>query len=88
MAIPTHIFKNHIIQIIKQIDNGRSIETKRLARKVAIRHNQKDYPVKILISWANELVTGQEFPSKLFVTQEACKYLKELGFEIVKINKK
>jgi len=88
MAIPTHISKNHIIQIINQVDKGRSIERKRLERKVALRYNGNNYPVKILISWANKLVTGQEFPSKLFVTQEACKYLKELGFKIVKINKK
>lgn len=88
MAIPTHISKNHIIQIINQIDKGRSIERKRLERKVALRHNGNNYPVKILISWANELVTGQEFPSKLFVTQEASRYLSELGFEIITINKK
>jgi hypothetical protein len=88
MAIPAHISKKHIIQIINQIDKGRSIERKRLERKVALRYNGNNYPVKILISWANELVTGQEFPSKLFVTQEATRYLSELGFEIITINKK
>ena len=85
MAIPPHISKNHIFQIINQIDNGRSIERKRLARKVALRYNENNYPVKILISWANELAVGKEFQSKLFVTQEASRYLTELGFEIINI---
>jgi hypothetical protein len=86
LAIPANITRNHIIQVVNQIDNGREIPSIRLARQVALRFNQTNYPVKILISWAHEISTGQELPYSSFITQEAVRYLTDLGFEIVRLN--
>jgi hypothetical protein len=85
LAIPTNITRNHIIQVVNQIDNGRQIPTNRVVRKVALRFNQTNYPVKILISWAHEIASGQELPYSSFITQEAVRYLTDLGFEIVRL---
>lgn len=84
MAIPNSITRNHIIQIINQINNERQIPTRRLPRRVALRFNNENYPVKVLISWGHEVATGQDLPYNLFVSQEAVKYLTFLGFEIVR----
>lgn len=85
MAIPTNITRNHIIDVINQINNGRQIPKNRQSKGVTLRYNNAPYPVKLLISWGNEIANGQEFPSKAFVTQEAVRYLTALGFEIVNI---
>jgi len=87
MPIPKIITRNDVIQVIKQIDNERQIPSKRLPRKVALRFNKTNYPVKILISWGYEVATGQDLIYSSFVTQEAVRYLTALGFEIVRINK-
>ena len=86
MAIPKSITRNHVIQVINQIDNGRQIPSKRLPRKVALRFKETNYPVKILISWGYEVATGQDLIYSSFVTQEAVRYLTSLGFEIVRLN--
>jgi hypothetical protein len=85
MAIPKGITRNHINEVINQINNGRQIPSIRFARKVALRFNNENYPVKILISWGHEVSTGQELSYNLFVSQEAVRYLTALGFEIVNI---
>jgi hypothetical protein len=85
MAIPQNITRNHINEVINQINNGRQIPSIRLPRRVALRLNNKNYPVKILISWGHEVSTGQELPYNLFVSQEAVRFLTALGFEIVNI---
>jgi hypothetical protein len=86
MAIPNNITRNHIIQVINQIDNRRQIPSIRLAREVALRFNEINYPVKILISWGHEIASGQELPYTSFITQEAVRYLTDLGFEIVRLH--
>ena len=83
MPIPNDIQRSHVLDVIRQIDAARIIPSRRHARKVALRFNQRDYPVKILISWGHEVVTGQELGYDLFVTQEAVKYLTNLGFAII-----
>jgi hypothetical protein len=86
MAIPNSITRNHVIQVINQIDNRRQIPSIRLPRKVALRFNKNNYPVKILISWGHEIASGQELPYTSFITQEAVRYLTDLGFEIVRLH--
>jgi hypothetical protein len=86
MAIPSNITRNNIIQVVNQIPNRRQIPSIRLARKLALRFNQTNYPVKILISWGHEIASGQELPYSSFTTQEAVRYLTDLGFEIVRLN--
>ena len=71
--------------VINQINMGRQIPNRRHARRVALTHNSINYPVKILISWAYELATGQELPYDSFITQEAVRYLMDLGFSIIEI---
>ena len=85
MAIPQNITRNHINEVINQINNGRQIPSIRLPLRVALRLNNENYPVKILISWGHEVSTWQELPYNLFVSQEAVRFLTALGFEIVNI---
>lgn len=68
MAIPNSITRNDVIQVIKQIENRRQIPSNRLPRKVALRFNETNYPVKILISWGYEVATGQDLIYSSFVT--------------------
>lgn len=86
MAIPNNITRNHVIQVINQINNERQIPTRRLPRRVALRFNNENYPVKVLISWGHQVATGQELLYNSFTSQEAARYLTVLGFEIVRLN--
>ena len=83
MSIPSIITQKHILEIIEQINQGRQIPNRRNARKVALRHKNRNFPVKILISWGHEIATGQELAYNLFITKEAAAYLRSLGFDIV-----
>jgi hypothetical protein len=85
MPIPQNITRAQILEVINQINQGRQIPNRRNARKVALRSNGRNYPVKIIISWAHELATGQELEYHLFVTQEATAYQRNLGFDVVEI---
>jgi hypothetical protein len=85
MPIPQNITRAQILLVINQINQGRHIPARRNARKVALRSSGRNYPVKILISWGYEIVTGQELEYHLFVNQEATLYLRNLGFDIVEI---
>lgn len=85
MPIPQNITRAQVLEVINQINQGRQIPNRRNARKVALRINGRNYPVKILISWGYEIATGQELEYNLFVTQEATAYLRNLGFNVVEI---
>ena len=85
MPIPNNIERAHILNVMNQINNGRQIPAMRRARTVACSENGIIYPVKLLISWGNEIPNRQEFPSKQFITTEAVVYLSNLGFNIVNI---
>ena len=85
MPISQNITRAHILDVIDQINQGRQIPNRRNARKVALRINRRNYPVKILISWGYEIATGHELEYNLFVTQEATAYLRNLGFNVVEI---
>ena len=85
MPIPQNITRAQILEVINQINQGRQIPNRRNARKLALRINGRNYPVKILISWGYEIATGQELEYNLFVTQEATAYLRNLGFDVVDI---
>ena len=85
MPIPQNITRLQILLVINQINQGRQSPNRRNARKVALRNNNINYPVKILISWGHEIAAGQELEYHLFVTQEASLYLRNLGFNIVEV---
>ncbi len=85
MPIPANIQRRHILAVMRQIDRGRVIPSKRHARKVACIDSDSSYPVKILISWGYEAATGQELAYSSFITNEAAAYLGNIGFRIERI---
>lgn len=86
MPIPIVITSASILQVVEQLEtNQRQIPARRRARNLALIHNGNHYPVKLLISWGHEFVTGNELDSSLFTSHEARAYLREIGFEIVDI---
>lgn len=54
MAIPSNIIKQHILKAIERIDKEIVINPKRKERVWALRYNQKLYPCKLVISYANK----------------------------------
>jgi hypothetical protein len=82
MAIPNNINHNHIVTVMNEINRGRIIPARQRIRKYYCSHNEHQYPVKLLISWGHEVLTGHEFPSNRFITNEAIQYLHNLGFRI------
>ena len=86
MPIPANIQRRHILTVMRQIDRGRVIPSKRHARKVACIDSDNSYPVKILISWGYEVATSQELCYSSFTTNEATSYLENLSFRINRIN--
>lgn len=90
MSIPTNIDKNHILLAIKRIDKE-VVEGKRKERKWAVIYNNKLYPCKLIISYANAYANpdmGELDPSpKVFTTYMAQRHLKKFNFEVVSISK-
>ena len=86
MAIPNYITREHILLAISKIDKEGE-PPRRDARKWAVRHNNKEYPCKLLISWANIYTDNTELDPNPNVFQSAMarKYLHNCGFEIVRI---
>jgi hypothetical protein len=82
MAIPNNINHNHIVTVMNEINRGRIIPARQRIRKYYCSHNEHQYPVKLLISWGHEALTGQELLSGRFITNEAVRYLRNLGFLI------
>lgn len=88
MAIPSNITKEHILKAIERIDIEIAINPKRKERVWALRYNQKLYPCKLVISYANKFPNKEELnPSpKIFTTYMAQRYLKSKGFnDIIKL---
>ena len=85
MPIPNNIKHNHIVKVIDQIENGKTIPKRRGIRVYFCSYNGNQYPVKLLISWGHEIYNGQEYPSENFITTEAVEYLQNHGFQIGEI---
>jgi hypothetical protein len=63
MPIPKNITRNHIVKAIKRIDEETSrniLPKNRLSRKYFLRYQNFDYPVKLVISYANVYPNGKE----------------------------
>lgn len=84
MAIPKNITRDHILKSISNIKDE-DIPPERNYRKWAMRYKGEDYPVKLLISWANIYANGEELNSNVFISRSARKYLMKLGFDIIHI---
>jgi hypothetical protein len=89
MPIPNTITKDHILKAIKRIDDEIYFNPKRKERVWGLRHNNKIYPCKLVISYANLYSQNEELDSsaKVFTTYMAQRYLKEKGFnDIVRLD--
>lgn len=86
MAIPNTITRQHIISAINHIGNPATIPSNRLPRKVALRYNNHNYPVKFVLSVAYDIASGRELSPAVFTTKMACEFINDLGgFTIVRI---
>jgi hypothetical protein len=88
MPIPNNINKGHILEAINKVDRDGVPEDRKL-RKWGVKFNKKIYPCKLLISWGNIYANGIELdpnPNN-FQTNMAQDFLKNLGFEIVRLTK-
>lgn len=91
MAIPTNITREHILKAIERIDKKINFNSKRKERVWALKYNNKLYPCKLVISYANFYPNKEELnPSpKVFTTYMAQRYLKGKGFiDIIKLKDK
>lgn len=70
MAIPTNITSEHILKAIKRIDEAVNLNPKRKERVWALKFNDKLYPCKLVISYANVYPNKQKLESspKVFTT--------------------
>ncbi|MXV38037.1 hypothetical protein GO491_05005 [Flavobacteriaceae bacterium Ap0902] len=86
MAIPTNITREHVLRAIQRVDRE-GIPPRRNSRKWFLEYDKELYPVKLLISWANEFANGEELDSdpNVFILDMARKYLESLDFTIVNI---
>ena len=82
MPIPTNITRDHIIKAISRINNE-GVPKARNYRIWALKQNDRLYPCKLLISWANVFANGKELESNLFIAHEANDYLTHLGFTVI-----
>lgn len=91
MAIPTNITREHILKAIERIDKEINFNSKRKERVWALKYNNKLYPCKLVISYANFYPNKEELnPSpKVFTTYMAQRHLKGKGFiDIIKLKDK
>ncbi len=84
MTIPKNILREHVLKAIKEIDE-RGVEKGRESKTWILVYNGQEYPTKYVISLANKYANGEPLDSPLFTTQQARRYLKKLGFKVIKI---
>jgi hypothetical protein len=86
MPITNTITRHHLISALNRIGSLDNIPSKRRARRVALRYNNRNYPLKFVICIAHEIATGQEYSYKEFTTNMARDYINTLGeFDIIEI---
>lgn len=86
MPIPSNITREHIFQAMLKIYKD-GIPSNQEARKKAVSYEEKKFPCKLLISWANIYANGIKLdpnPNN-FQTDMAVKYLINLGFDIIEL---
>jgi len=86
MAIPTNIKREHIFQAMLKI-NREGVPPRREPREWAVQYEEKLYPCKLLISYANLYANGIELDPdpRIFTTYRAQDYLQTLGFAVIEI---
>ncbi|WP_445712101.1 hypothetical protein [Flavobacterium sp.] len=91
MAIPKNITKEHILKAIERIDKEINFNPNRKERVWALRYNNKLYPCKLVISYANFYPNKEDLDSSptIFTTYMALQYLKNKGFnDIINLKEK
>lgn len=87
MPIPNNIEREHIFQAMLKIERE-GIPARRGAREWAIDYEGIIYPCKLLISWGNLYINGEELdpdPNN-FNTYDAQEYLLGKGFNVIPNN--
>lgn len=84
--IPKNINREHIIKAIEEIEKV-GIPDDRISKKFLLEYNGKYYPPKYTISLANKYANGKELdPQEFSGGTETNDFLKDLGFNIVKVS--
>lgn len=84
MHIPPNIQREHVFQAMLKIE-WEGIPARRGIRNYALSYEDRLYPVKLVISWANIFANGEELdpdPNN-FNSIMANAYLDGLGFTII-----
>lgn len=82
MAMP-ELTRENIIDALKYIDEHGIPERNESKKYDLVREDGKRYPPKYAVAVACHKAYGTDISTKSFVTSEAVKYLKRLGFAIV-----
>ena len=82
--IPFGIQRDNVLKAFRTIDRE-GVPSGRDSRGVTIEHENRHYPVKLVISLAAEDATGRELPGSSFITTEAVALLSRLGFRVNRV---
>lgn len=86
MAIPLIITRQHIISAIQHIGSPDNVPSINRPRSLALRYNNRNYPIKYVLSIAHEIATGRELPLRSFTTHIGRDYILRLGdFTIIRV---
>ncbi len=80
-GIPAEITADHVRKALSEIGQS-DIPPARQARNWVVNWEQREYPVKYLVSVASKIALGDEIEG--FNSQQARGFLKKLGFEVQK----
>jgi hypothetical protein len=82
LTIPKNISSEHVKQAIQEIDRV-GIPDKRESTRYILKHNDKNYPPKLVISIANKYANSEELsPSVFNGGRESNTFLTNLEFSI------
>lgn len=82
--IPNNITKEHLVKAIKEIDKE-GVPKGRQSFKYDLDYNGQKYPPLLVVSYANRIANGKEFPPNTLggePSSEAFKLLKKEGFMV------
>jgi hypothetical protein len=86
MPVPNTITRQHIIRAIQRIESPDNVPSINRPRSLAIRYNNRNYPIKYVLSIAHEIATGRELPLRSFTTHIGRDYIQRLGgFTFIRI---
>ena len=74
MSIPKNIKKEHILKAIEKIDNEK-VPDNGSSKFYDLIYNGKSYPPKLVLSYANIFINGEELDRNTFVSVPAFKIL-------------